>query len=164
MTSSLLPKMKIDINYIKKNIDLNKLVKKFDELEKSTNEDIILYQILDSCPDVIDEDEMEVEVSSLLSDDMWGKLTDLSRKGKLLSKISKNFELIEEINFETSYAIYFLQSYYSKINKQFYITVYSLRGYNDAHFVEYKTEKKKELSKKLKSIQKHIISKGSHDV
>lgn len=155
--------MKIDINYIKKNIDLNKLVKKFDELEKSINQDIIIDYILDSCPDIIDDDEMEVEVGSLVSDDMRGKLTDLSRQGKLLSKISKNFELIEEIDFETNYATYFLQSYYSKINKIYYITLYSVRGYNDAHFIEFKTEKKKELSKKLKSIQKHITSQGYHD-
>ena len=156
--------MKIDINYIKKNIDLNKLVKKFDELERSYNEDIILFQILESCPDIIDKDGMEVEVRSLMSEDLLSKLSDLSRKGDLISTMSKNFELIEEIDFETNYATYFLQSYYSKINKSFYITLYSVRDYNDAHFVEFKTEKKNEVNKKLKSIKKHIISQGYHDV
>ena len=156
--------MKIDINYIKKNIDLNKLVKKFDELERSYNEDIILFQILESCPDIIDKDGMEVEVRSLMTEDLLSKLSDLSRKGDLISTMSKNFELIEEIDFETNYATYFLQSYYSKINKSFYITLYSVRGYNDAHFVEFKTEKKNEVNKKLKSIKKHIISQGYHDV
>ena len=109
--------MKIDINYIKKNIDLIKLVKKFDELERSYNEDIILFQILESCPDIIDKDGMEVEVRSLMTEDLLSKLSDLSRKGDLISTMSKNFELIEEIDFETNYATYFLQSYYSKINK-----------------------------------------------
>lgn len=156
--------MKIDINYIKKNIDLNKLVKKFDELERSYNEDIILFQILESCPDIIDKDGMEVEVRSLMSEDLLSKLSDLSRKGDLISTMSKNFELIEEIDFETNYATYFLQSYYSKINKSFYITLYSVRDYNDAHFIEFKTEKKNEVNKKLKSIKKHIISQGYHDV
>ena len=156
--------MKIDINYIKKNIDLNKLVKKFDELERSYNEDIILFQILESCPDIIDKDGMEVEVRSLMSEDLLSKLSDLSRKGDLISTMSKNFELIEEIDFETNYATYFLQSYYSKINKSFYITLYSVRDYNDAHFIEFKTEKKNEVKKKLKSIKKHIISQGYHDV
>ena len=156
--------MKIDINYIKKNIDLNKLVKKFDELERSYNEDIILFQILESCPDIIDKDGMEVEVRSLMTEDLLSKLSDLSRKGDLISTMSKNFELIEEIDFETNYATYFLQSYYSKINKSFYITLYSVRDYNDAHFVEFKTEKKNEVNKKLKSIKKHIISQGYHDV
>ena len=156
--------MKIDINYIKKNIDLNKLVKKFDELERSYNEDIILFQILESCPDIIDKDGMEVEVRSLMTEDLLSKLSDLSRKGDLLSTMSKNFELIEEIDFETNYATYFLQSYYSKINKSFYITLYSVRDYNDAHFIEFKTEKKNEVNKKLKSIKKHIISQGYHDV
>ena len=156
--------MKIDINYIKKNIDLNKLVKKFDELERSYNEDIILFQILESCPDIIDKDGMEVEVRSLMSEDLLSKLSDLSRKGDLISTMSKNFELIEEIDFETNYATYFLQSYYSKINKSFYITLYSVRDYNDAHFVEFKTEKKNEVNKKLKSIKNHIISQGYHDV
>ena len=69
--------MKIDINYIKKNIDLNKLVKKFDELERSYNEDIILFQILESCPDIIDKDGMEVEVRSLMTEDLLIKLSDL---------------------------------------------------------------------------------------
>ena len=156
--------MKIDINYIKKNIDLNKLVKKFDELERSYNEDIILFQILESCPDIIDKDGMEVEVRSLMTEDLLSKLSDLSRKGDLISTMSKNFELIEEIDFETNYATYFLQSYYSKINKSFYITLYSVRDYNDAHFIEFKTEKKNEVNKKLKSIKKHIISQGYHDV
>ena len=156
--------MKIDINYIKKNIDLNKLVKKFDELERSYNEDIILFQILESCPDIIDKDGMEVEVRSLMTEDLLSKLSDLSRKGDLISTLSKNFELIEEIDFETNYATYFLQSYYSKINKSFYITLYSVRDYNDAHFIEFKTEKKNEVNKKLKSIKKHIISQGYHDV
>ena len=156
--------MKIDINYIKKNIDLNKLVKKFDELERSYNEDIILFQILESCPDIIDKDGMEVEVRSLMTEDLLSKLSDLSRKGDLISTMSKNFELIEEIDFETNYATYFLQSYYSKINKSFYITLYSVRDYNDAHFIEFKTEKKNEVKKKLKSIKKHIISQGYHDV
>ena len=156
--------MKIDINYIKKNIDLNKLVKKFDELERSYNEDIILFQILESCPDIIDKDGMEVEVRSLMSEDLLSKLSDLSRKGDLISTMSKNFELIEEIDFETNYATYFLQSYYSKINKSFYITLYSVRDYNDAHFIEFKTEKKNEVNKKLKSIKNHIISQGYHDV
>jgi len=156
--------VKIDINYIKKNIDLNKLVKKFDELERSYNEDIILFQILESCPDIIDKDGMEVDVRSLMTEDLLSKLSDLSRKGDLISTMSKNFELIEEIDFETNYATYFLQSYYSKINKSFYITLYSVRDYNDAHFVEFKTEKKNEVNKKLKSIKKHIISQGYHDV
>ena len=156
--------MKIDINYIKKNIDLNKLVKKFDELERSYNEDIILFQILESCPDIIDKDGMEVEVRSLMTEDLLIKLSDLSRKGDLISTMSKNFELIEEIDFETNYATYFLQSYYSKINKSFYITLYSVRDYNDAHFIELKTKKKNEVNKKLKSIKKHIISQGYHDV
>tara|TARA_B100000886_G_C20322160_1_gene448591 strand:+ start:56 stop:529 length:474 start_codon:yes stop_codon:yes gene_type:complete len=156
--------VKIDINYIKKNIDLNKLVKKFDELERSYNEDIILFQILESCPDIIDKDGMEVEVRSLMSEDLLSKLSDLSRKGDLISTMSKNFELIEEIDFETNYATYFLQSYYSKINKSFYITLYSVRDYNDAHFIEFKTEKKNEVNKKLKSIKNHIISQGYHDV
>ncbi|WP_440916313.1 hypothetical protein [Candidatus Pelagibacter sp.] len=156
--------MKIDINYIKKNIDLNKLVKKFDELERSYNEDIILFQILESCPDIIDKDGMEVEVRSLMSEDLLSKLSDLSRKGDLISTMSKNFELIEEIDFETNYATYFMQSYYSKINKSFYITLYSVRDYNDAHFIEFKTEKKNEVNKKLKSIKNHIISQGYHDV
>ena len=156
--------MKIDINYIKKNINLNKLIKKFDELERSYNEDIILFQILESCPDIIDKDGMEVEVRSLMTEDLLSKLSDLSRKGDLLSTMSKNFELIEEIDFETNYATYFLQSYYSKINKSFYITLYSVRDYNDAHFIEFKTEKKNEVNKKLKSIKKHIISQGYHDV
>ena len=156
--------MKIDINYIKKNIDLNKLVKKFDELERSYNEDIILFQILESCPDIIDKDGMEVEVRSLMTEDLLSKLSDLSRKGDLISTMSKNFELIEEIDFETNYATYFLQSYYSKINKSFYITLYSVRDYNDAHFIEFKTEKKSEVNKKLKSIKKLIISQGYHDV
>ncbi len=156
--------MKIDINYIKKNIDLIKLVKKFDELERSYNEDIILFQILESCPDIIDKDGMEVEVRSLMTEDLLSKLSDLSRKGDLISTMSKNFELIEEIDFETNYATYFLQSYYSKINKSFYITLYSVRDYNDAHFIEFKTEKKNEVNKKLKSIKKHIISQGYHDV
>tara|TARA_B100001287_G_C22619694_1_gene499392 strand:- start:570 stop:1049 length:480 start_codon:yes stop_codon:yes gene_type:complete len=156
--------VKIDINYIKKNINLNKLIKKFDELERSYNEDIILFQILESCPDIIDKDGMEVEVRSLMTEDLLSKLSDLSRKGDLLSTMSKNFELIEEIDFETNYATYFLQSYYSKINKSFYITLYSVRDYNDAHFIEFKTEKKNEVNKKLKSIKKHIISQGYHDV
>ena len=156
--------MKIDINYIKKNIDLNKLVKKFDELERSYNEDIILFQILESCPDIIDKDGMEVDVRSLMTEDLLSKLSDLSRKGDLISTMSKNFELIEEIDFETNYATYFLQSYYSKINKSFYITLYSVRDYNDAHFIEFKTEKKNEVNKKLKSIKNHIISQGYHDV
>ena len=156
--------MKIDINYIKKNINLNKLIKKFDELERSYNEDIILFQILESCPDIIDKDGMEVEVRSLMTEDLLSKLSDLSRKGDLISTMSKNFELIEEIDFETNYATYFLQSYYSKINKSFYITLYSVRDYNDAHFIEFKTEKKNEVNKKLKSIKKHIISQGYHDV
>tara|TARA_Y100001958_G_C20897816_1_gene321253 strand:+ start:57 stop:536 length:480 start_codon:yes stop_codon:yes gene_type:complete len=156
--------VKIDINYIKKNIDLNKLVKKFDELERSYNEDIILFQILESCPDIIDKDGMEVEVRSLMTEDLLSKLSDLSRKGDLISTMSKNFELIEEIDFETNYATYFLQSYYSKINKSFYITLYSVRDYNDAHFIEFKTKKKNEVNKKLKSIKKHIISQGYHDV
>ena len=156
--------MKIDINYIKKNINLNKLIKKFDELERSYNEDIILFQILESCPDIIDKDGMEVDVRSLMTEDLLSKLSDLSRKGDLISTMSKNFELIEEIDFETNYATYFLQSYYSKINKSFYITLYSVRDYNDAHFVEFKTEKKNEVNKKLKSIKKHIISQGYHDV
>ena len=156
--------MKIDINYIKKNIDLNKLVKKFDELERSYNEDIILFQILESCPDIIDKDGMEVEVRSLMTEDLLSKFSDLSRKGDLISTMSKNFKLIEEIDFETNYATYFLQSYYSKINKSFYITLYSVRDYNDAHFIEFKTEKKNEVNKKLKSIKNHIISQGYHDV
>ena len=156
--------MKIDINYIKKNIDLIKLVKKFDELERSYNEDIILFQILESCSNIIDKDGMEVEVRSLMTEDLLSKLSDLSRKGDLISTMSKNFELIEEIDFETNYATYFLQSYYSKINKSFYITLYSVRDYNDAHFIEFKTEKKNEVKKKLKSIKKHIISQGYHDV
>jgi len=151
---------KINLKYLKDNLDLKKLIQELDKLESSRNEDIISNTVLDSYSDILDDDDMEISITEHLLDseiDLFAKINHLSFQGKLLQTLSKNFKHLREIHIDKSYGgDYYLQCLFSKINKTYYLLISCGNSSSDFQYAYYKTKKEKDLTKELYSLRNII--------
>jgi|TARA_Y100000034_G_C6643973_1_gene281621 hypothetical protein len=150
---------KINLKYLKDNLDLKKLIQELDKLESSSNEDIISNTVLDSYSDILDDDDMEVSITEHLLDneeDLFSKINHLSFQGKLLQTLSKNFKHLREIHIDKPTEDYYLQCLFSKINKTYYLLISCGNSRSDFRYVYYKTKKEKDLIKELYSLRNRI--------
>jgi len=155
--------MKIDLKYLKDNLDLKKLIQELDRQESSGGDDIIKDAVLDSYSDILDDDDMEVSITEHLLDneeELFEKINDLSFQGKLLQTLSKNFKHLREIHIDESTADYYLQCLFSKINKTYYLLISCLNSRSDFKYVYYKTKKEKDLTKELGLLRNKIVKDG----
>ena len=155
--------MKIDLKYLKDNLDLKKLIQELDRQESSGGDDIIKDAVLDSYSDILDDDDMEVSITEHLLDneeELFEKINDLSFQGKLLQTLSKNFKHLREIHIDESTADYYLQCLFSKINKTYYLLISCLNSRSDFKYVFYKTKKEKDLTKELGLLRNKIVKDG----
>ena len=86
---------KINLKYLKDNLNLKRLIQELDKQESSGGDDIIKDAVLDSYSDILDDDDMEVSITEHLLDneeELFHKINDLSFQGKLLQTLSKNFK------------------------------------------------------------------------
>jgi len=151
--------MKIDLKYLKDNLDLKKLIQELDRQESSGGDDIIKDAVLDSYSDILDDDDMEVSITEHLLDneeELFEKINDLSFQGKLLQTLSKNFKHLREIHIDESTADYYLQCLFSKINKTYYLLISCGNSSSDFQYAYYKTKKEKDLTKELYSLRNII--------
>ena len=154
---------KINLKYLKDNLDLKKLIQELDKQESSGGDDIIKDAVLDSYSDILDDDDMEVSITEHLLDneeELFEKINDLSFQGKLLQTLSKNFKHLREIHIDESTEDYYLQCLFSKINKTYYLLISCLNSRHDFQYVYYKTKKEKDLTKELGLLRNKIVKDG----
>tara|TARA_B110000881_G_scaffold181216_1_gene167519 strand:- start:64 stop:549 length:486 start_codon:yes stop_codon:yes gene_type:complete len=154
---------KINLKYLKDNLDLKKLIQELDKQESSGDDDIIKDAVLDSYSDILDDDDMEVSITEHLLDneeELFEKINDLSFQGKLLQTLSKNFKHLREIHIDESTEDYYLQCLFSKINKTYYLLISCLNSRSDFKYVYYKTKKEKDLTKELGLLRNKIVKDG----
>ena len=154
---------KINLKYLKDNLDLKKLIQELDKQESSGDDDIIKDAVLDSYSDILDDDDMEVSITEHLLDneeELFEKINDLSFQGKLLQTLSKNFKHLREIHIDESTEDYYLQCLFSKINKTYYLLISCLNSRSDFKYVYYKTKKEKDLTKELGLLWTKIVKDG----
>ena len=154
---------RINLKYLKDNLDLKKLIQELDKQESSGGDDIIKDTVLDSYSDILDDDDMEVSITAHLLDneeELFEKINDLSFQGKLLQTLSKNFKHLREIHIDESTADYYLQCLFSKINKTYYLLISCLNSRSDFKYVYYKTKKEKDLTKELGLLRNKIVKDG----
>ena len=154
---------KINLKYLKDNLDLKKLIQELDKQESSGGDDIIKDAVLDSYSDILDDDDMEVSITEHLLDneeELFEKINDLSFQGKLLQTLSKNFKHLREIHIDESTEDYYLQCLFSKINKTYYLLISCINSRHDFQYVYYKTKKEKDLTKELGLLRNKIVKDG----
>ena len=158
---------KINLKYLKDNLDLKKLIQELDKQESSGGDDIIKDAVLDSYSDILDDDDMEVSITEHLLDneeELFEKINDLSFQGKLLQTLSKNFKHLRQIHINESakdlLEDYYLQCLFSKINKTYYLLISCLNSRSDFKYVYYKTKKEKDLTKELGLLRNKIVKDG----
>ena len=155
---------KINLKYLKDNINLKELIKKLDKLERSGNEDMIRNAVLDSYPDILDNNDiLEISITEHILDnevELFNKICDLSFQGKLLQTLSKNFKHIREIHIENDTGEYYLQCLFSKINKTFYLIISCINSRSDFHYAHYKTKKEKDLTREVGLLRNKIVTDG----
>ena len=107
--------MKIDLKYLKKNIDLNKFINSLDKVVSSIDGDDIVYKLLESYKSFIDKngDEIEIheeakKVRNKKQESLFSDLFKLSQQGKLLPMISQNFVLIKKMHLDLTSLDFFL--------------------------------------------------------
>ena len=160
---------KINLKYLKDNLDLKKLTQELDKQESSSNDDINIIRdaVLDSYSDIFDDDDMEVSITEYLLDneeELLEKINDLSFQGKLLQTLSKNFKHLRQIHINESakdlLEDYYLQCLFSKINKTYYLLISCINSRHDFQYVYYKTKKEKDLTKELGLLRNKIVKDG----
>tara|TARA_B100000902_G_C26809047_1_gene668277 strand:- start:71 stop:568 length:498 start_codon:yes stop_codon:yes gene_type:complete len=158
---------KINLKYLRDNLDLKRLIQELDKQESSGGDDIIKDAVLDSYSDILDDDDMEVSITEHLLDneeELFHKINDLSFQGKLLQTLSKNFKHLRQIHINQSakdlLEDYYLQCLFSKINKTYYLLVSCINSRSDFQYVYYKTKKEKDLTKELGLLRNKIVKDG----
>ena len=155
---------KIDLGYLKKNLNLKRLIK---HLEKDTGDGggfAILYNLLEACSNKIDtEDELFNEIYEH-NKKLKKKLEDGLYSGTLLPLISDNFKLENALttngpvldNYRQHVNSHQIIS--SKINKTYYVLVYrGLDWFNDSHYSDKKFKDKKAALNYIKKEQNKIL-------
>lgn len=158
---------KINLKYLKDNLDLKKLIQELDKQEILGGDDDIKDAVLDSYSDIIDDDDMEVSITEHLLDneeELLEKIHYLSFQGKLLQTLSKNFKHLRQVHINESAKDlsedYYLQCLFSKINKTYYLLISCLNSRHDFQYVYYKTKKEKDLTKELGLLWTKIVKDG----
>ena len=153
-------KIKIDIQYLKKNLDLNKFLKALDQLQNYFEGNSIVEKLLESYPSFINKDGDEIDISEEAWEtrDSYGAclandLDKLSQLGKLFTTISKNFKIIKDDHVDILEDIYFVVIF-SKINKTYYLSVERKNGRApEATSIVYKSKKKDQVLKKMENLK-----------
>ena len=153
--------MKINLKYLQDNIDLEKLLKKLDKTTSYIDGDNILDKVLETYPGFINRKGDEIDIGEeVLNSNLFNTLSKLSRLGKLLSTISKNFKFIKDLRIDLTTMDFFLTCTYSKLNKTYYMEVCEIRDYNGGVSIMYKSKSKESVLKKMDQVRKLALTKN----
>ena len=157
---------KIDLKYLRENLDLKKLIK---YLEKDTGDEggfSIFYNILGACSNKINSEDGLFDEIYEHNEKLKKKLEEGLFLGTLLPLISDNFKLEKAITINGPVLSEYKQHSYthqiisSKINKTYYVLVY--KGFdstNNSHYSDKKFKDKKVALNYIKKEQKKLLIK-----
>ena len=107
--------MKIDLNYLKKNFNLDAFIKSLNLNYKHMNEGDMLDRVAEGAyQNILDDDGAEIMIWDVLDDNLQHKLRNLAKNYKLLHKLTNNFQFIREIACETTSRYIYLTCLFSK--------------------------------------------------
>ena len=144
--------MRIDLKYLKNNLDLKKFIKALNKTHNWGNDKDLYYIFLESCStSEISGDAL----SDYISTKLYNIFDDSFFSGRFLPLISKNFKLIKTNfvsdtfdEYEEKREHWIHQVVSSKINKIFYVIVYQGYDYtNDGYYVHKKFTEREILQK-----------------
>jgi hypothetical protein len=157
---------KIDLEYLKKNLNLKRLIK---HLEKDTGDRggfTIFYNLLEACSNKINTEDKLFDEIYEHNKKLKKKLVDGLYSGTLLPLISDNFKLENALTtsgpvlHDYRQHIDSHQIISSKINKTYYVFVYrGLDWTNDSHYSDKKFKDKKAALNYIKKEQKKLSIK-----
>lgn len=153
-------KVKIDLQYLKKNLDLSKFLESLDQTQNYLEGNSIVDKLLKCYPSFIDKngDEIDIEEEALKFrnkkfESLFNDLLKLSRLGKLFTTLNKNFKIIKDDYIDVSEDV-FLVIIYSKINKTYYLSAERRNGRaEDGTSIVYKNKNKNLVLKQMKSLK-----------
>jgi|TARA_B100001964_G_C13846833_1_gene428340 hypothetical protein len=149
-------------DHLKKYFDLKKFIKLLNKTRRTIDGFDIYYDYLDSCSH--DSVDWEVYANQITRHDqkLYEEFRASFPKGLFFKKISSNFkvEKIEYVDYYDQYVVY--QIIKSKINKTYYIAVYSGWNYaatpddpiRDSYYITKKFKEKKSALKFIKGKRK----------
>ena len=164
---------KIDLDYLKKNLNLKKFLKFLNKKNKNiefTNDLEIYYDFLKACSSRINTDDKLFDEISSHERKLYESFSDSFITGKFLSFVSENFKLEKvksvygKVLTEYKQHYFIHQMIYSKFNKTYYILLY--QGYdvtNDGYIcltnfkdkklaLEFLNKKHKKSAEKIKAL------------
>jgi len=156
--------MEVDLQYLKKNLDLKKFIKALNKTHNWGNDRNLYYIFLKSCGTNKTTGDT---LNNYISEGLYNSFEDSFYSGRFLPLISKNFKLIKT-NFvsDTFYKNKEKREYWihqvvsSKINKIFYIIIYQGYDYtNDGYYVHKKFTKKEKALDYIKNRKKEILER-----
>mgnify|MGYP001170344961 FL=1 len=146
--------MKIDLSYLKKNLNLKKFIKLLNTTLNWGNDPDLYYKFLESCETTeMNYDKLFEEINGN-NQKLYEKFENQFHSGKFLPTISNNFKLIKTNHvsdvfdeYEEKREYWIHQVISSKINKIYYVVIYQGYDYtNDGYYVHRKfNDKKKAL-------------------
>ena len=153
-------KVKIDLQYLKKNLDLNRFLESLDQTQNYLEGNSIIDKLLKCYPSFIDKngDEIDIEEEALTFrnkkfESLFSDLLKLSRLGKLFTTLNKNFKIIKDDYINVSEDV-FLVIIFSKINKTYYLSAERRNGRaEDGTSIVYKNKNKNLVLKEMKSLK-----------
>tara|TARA_Y100001935_G_C17176040_1_gene442672 strand:- start:43 stop:606 length:564 start_codon:yes stop_codon:yes gene_type:complete len=158
-------KEEITFKYLKKNINLKKLINALDKVNLTLGGGIgftgdnVIDKVIKSCPAFMNEKKSIAHFGyEIYIDDLREtNLCELSIKGQMLNAINKNFNLPEDTTFlknefitDKGWIIY--NCIYSKINKTFYLQVCEHGDLNYDLSIIFKSKNKQEVFDKMKQL------------
>ena len=173
---------KLNLDYLRKNLDLIKLLNLFNKNKtKFANEKIILDYLLESCSSN-DVSKNDLEEAIWNDDKFLDKIETSFIDGKFLPMISDNFQFIKNFYiaepktkenkyvYDEKHHAFDHQIIYSKIDKKYYIMVYQYWDYtNDGYYCRESFSKKSDAIKLIEKEQKilkkdflHFLRKKNH--
>ena len=143
---------KIDLNYLKKKLNLKNLIKYLDKKTPDTSDLNVYYDFLKSCSTKINnKDKLFDEINSH-EEKLYDKFDKSFSSGTFLPLVNNNFKLIRVRSIygpeltEHKQHSYTHQIVHSKINKVYYILVYRGFDYTNNSYISYKKFKDKKLA------------------
>ena len=142
---------KIDLDYLKKNLNLKKFIKLLSKTYSDHNAPDLYYKFLESCETTeMNYDKLFEEIISN-NRKLYEKFEDEFHSGKFLPTVSSNFKLIKTNyvsdvfdDYEEKRAYWIHQVIGSKINKIYYVVTYEGYDYtNDGYYIHKKFKDKK---------------------
>ena len=156
--------MKIDLNYLKKNFNLDTFIKSLNLNYKHMNEGDMLDRVAEGAyQNILDDDGAEIMIWDILDDSLQHKLRNLAKNYKLLPKFTNNFQFIREIACETTSRYIYLTCLFSKKNQTYYFFIDEYKDYWNGNCLYLKSKNKEKVIKVMGKTRNLIMNDENKD-